>query len=142
MYRGYVASFVKSRALDLTRAESAYHASRAAVREVEERQQSTARRQLELAETLFQLQREGDALEERIRTLRESDEFRAVRDLDEAVSRAQEAPYASSVADPLFNASYHTDGTSRARDSGQIGIGYIYTLWGGTGPDKGFRETY
>src|SRR5229473_3367297 len=89
VYRGYVASFVKSRALDLTRAESAYHASRAAVREVEERQQLTARRQLELAETLVQLQREGDALEERIRTLRESDEFRAVRDLDEAVSRAQ-----------------------------------------------------
>src|SRR5216683_2295404 len=44
---------------------------------------------VELAETLVQLQREGDALEERIRTLRESDEFRAVRDLDEAVSRAQ-----------------------------------------------------
>jgi len=80
VYRGYVASFVKSRALDLTRAESAYHASRAALRQGEERQQSTARRQLELAETLVQLQREGDALEERIRTLRESDEYRAVRD--------------------------------------------------------------
>jgi len=90
VYRGYVASFVKSRALDLTRAESAYHASRAALRQVEERQEVKARRQLELAETILRLQREGDALEERIRTLRESDEYRAVRDLDEAESRAKE----------------------------------------------------
>ena len=27
-------------------------------------------------------------------------------------------------------------------DDGITGIGYTYPVWGGGGPDKGFRETY
>lgn len=52
------------------------------------------------------------------------------------------APYASSVADPLFDSSYYTAPSSPARDSAKTGVGYTYTDWSGAGPDKGFRETY
>ncbi|HLL52760.1 MAG TPA: TIGR02680 family protein, partial [Myxococcaceae bacterium] len=97
-YRGYVASFVKARALELTRAESAYHAARAALRQLEERRETAERRQRELAEAIVRLEQEGDALEERIRTLRGSDEYRAVQALDEAEKGARRARERASQA--------------------------------------------
>lgn len=91
VYRRYVGAFLKARSLELTRAESAYHAARADRRDVQVQQDAAEAQLRELTETIDRLDREATELEERLRALRASDEFRAVEALDEAENQARRA---------------------------------------------------
>ena len=88
VYRTYVATVAKARAQELTRADSAHQRARAALRQAQD-EEAAARTHLEaLIVTIARLAHEEDALGERIRTLRSSDEYRAVEQLDRAESEA------------------------------------------------------
>jgi len=89
VYRDYARAFVKGRAVELTRAESAYQKARSEARErVAERDEVLAQREAleQRATQLAAAEREHAA---RTRALEASDEFRAARDLDEAEASAR-----------------------------------------------------
>ncbi len=91
VYREYARAFVKGRALELTRAESAHGRARAEARAQAAERDTVLAHRNELEHRLVELdaaQREHAA---RIRALEASDEFRAARDLDDAESSAQAA---------------------------------------------------
>jgi len=84
IYRGYVASFARARARQLTGADSAFHSARGARREAEQQKERAHARQVELADTIASLERDHQALGERLTTLRSSEEYRAIEQLDRA----------------------------------------------------------
>jgi uncharacterized protein (TIGR02680 family) len=89
VYRSYALAFVKGRAVELTRAESAYQKARSEARErAAERDGVLAQREAleQRATELIASEREHAA---RVRALEASDEFRAARDLDEAEASAR-----------------------------------------------------
>src|SRR5919106_1934072 len=89
VYRNYVASFLKARTLELTRADSAFHAARASRRDLDERRAAAERELQEAAEAIQSLEREAVELDERLKALRASDEYRAIATLEEAEKQAR-----------------------------------------------------
>jgi hypothetical protein len=91
VYRDYARAVAKGRALDLTRADSAHQKARATARERAEERDAVLARRVELEVRLEQLIARERELEERIRALEASTEFRAARDLDAAAEDARQA---------------------------------------------------
>ncbi|MGQ0503960.1 MAG: TIGR02680 family protein, partial [Myxococcaceae bacterium] len=117
IYRGYVASFVKARTQELTKAESAYHAARAERRSAQEQKEAADSRLAQLLAAIEQLENEGLALEERIRTLRASEAFRGLDALSDAEAAARRAESTASRARAALKTSQQS--ATRARDAVQ-----------------------
>jgi uncharacterized protein (TIGR02680 family) len=98
VYKGYVASFLKARAQELTRAESAYHVARATRRQAEEQKTEADSRLQALTTAVGRLEREGVELEECLRTLRASGAYRTIGALEEAERLADKAQQTAASA--------------------------------------------
>jgi uncharacterized protein (TIGR02680 family) len=91
VHRAYARAVAKGRAVELTRAESVYHAARAEARDAAARRDEAVARRDALERREEDLRARAHALEERIRALEGSDAYRAARDLDEAEEVARRA---------------------------------------------------
>lgn len=85
-YRGYATSFLKARAQEVTRAESAYHAAREGMRIAAAEEEGVKTRLAGVVAAIGALEDEERALEARLAALRASDEYRAI----EALERSEE----------------------------------------------------
>jgi uncharacterized protein (TIGR02680 family) len=98
VYRQYSASAVKGRALEVTRADSAFHAARATQKEVEAKRDAALAALDEIEGRLVKLDSESIALDERLKVLRDSDAYRAVAELATAEQRAKSAEISAARA--------------------------------------------
>lgn len=90
VYRLYATAVAKGKAQEVTKAESAFQRARAGLREKQEEHVAAKTMQTELAEKIAELEKEEETLSERIQTLRSSDAYRAVEQLDHAENLARE----------------------------------------------------
>jgi uncharacterized protein (TIGR02680 family) len=91
VHRAHARAVAKGRAVELTRAESAYHAARAEARERAAALESARVRHAGLEGRAAELEARAQALEERTRALEGSDAYRAALDLDQAEEAARVA---------------------------------------------------
>ena len=89
VHRAHARAVAKGRAVELTRAESAYHAARAEARERAAALASARERHAALEGRAAELDARAQALEERRRALEGSDAYRAALDLDQAEEAAR-----------------------------------------------------
>lgn len=114
VYRHYVAAIARARALEVTRADSSFHAARAKFREAETKRAAAAEVMQRLSDDMQQLETESIGLDERLRVLRESAEFRAVAQLDDAERQARARSSAATRAEDSL-----ADSKSRARKASE-----------------------
>jgi uncharacterized protein (TIGR02680 family) len=100
VYRRYVKTTAKARALEMTRADSAYQRARAALRQAQEAHEQALLAQAGLDEEIHALEQRGEIVDERLRTLRGSEAYQAVQELDQAeqLARTQAAHAARAQA--------------------------------------------
>lgn len=91
VYEGYVASFLKQKALALTQADSAFHEARRKLRELEEGREKLEALLREQAEELEALRQEAERQRKRAETLRSSEAYQAVQELDRVEGEARDA---------------------------------------------------
>ena len=91
IYRNYVAIVARRRARALTRAESAHHKARAEHRRWQEQVEQAQSLLEQLTRQQHQLEAQRRILDERIATLRDSEEYRSVQALDRAEVAARGA---------------------------------------------------
>jgi len=91
VHRAHARAVAKGRAVELTRAESAYHAARAEARERAAALESVRERHAALERRATELDARAHALDERTRALEGSDAYRAALDLDQAAEAARKA---------------------------------------------------
>ncbi|MBS2028780.1 MAG: TIGR02680 family protein [Deltaproteobacteria bacterium] len=88
VYRQYAAAIAKGRALEVTRADSAFHAARAKQKEAEGKRDAAVAALASIDGRIEETEGASLALEERLRVLRESDAYRAVSELENAERQA------------------------------------------------------
>jgi len=111
VYRTYVAAVAKARAQDLTRADSAHQRARAELRRAQDEEEAARASLAALVESIERLEREDEALGERVQAMRSSEEYRAVEQLDRAEAEAAaQAQRAGKTAEAL------------AREQAQLGL--------------------
>ncbi len=132
VYRRYAAAFARGRSLELTRAESTFHAARARKREVEATLQLAVSSREACQKQVRALEDEGQELEERLRTLRSSDAYRAVEALDQAERAARRAQEASGAAGARVRAeaARHAAATARETQAARTLDGAVHALLG------------
>lgn len=106
VYRHYVGTISKRRALEVTRADSAFHGARTKLKEAETKREAAQAAVLVLTSEIEGSENESVALDERLRVLRDSNEFRAISQLEEAERQAERQQAAAERA-------------RQARDEGQ-----------------------
>jgi hypothetical protein len=96
VYRRYVKTTAKARALEMTRADSAYQRARAALRQAQETHEQALLTRAGLDEEIRALEQRSELVDERLRTLRGSEAYQAVQELDQAEQLARtQAAHAS-----------------------------------------------
>ena len=101
-YTRYIGVVAKLQARKVTQADSLYHRERSSLRERESAAAEIEAKRAEIEEELAALERDERTWRERQRTLETSEEYRAVKDLEEAERLADERRKAADRADEVL----------------------------------------
>lgn len=140
VHRAHARAAARGRALELTRAESAYHAARAEAREKAAARDEAVACCAELEERLRRLGEQRRELEERRRALEGSDAYRAIQELDRAEDEAAAALERERSAARRLGEDVESEGSARqtaAESASEVNrLARVFELARTTGLDR------